>query len=42
MQLLRQTGAQVFKKSSQRKLQMKGEPLTRLNRMASESRPLSP
>jgi hypothetical protein len=36
-QLLRQTDAQVFKKYSQMKLQMKREALTKLNRKASES-----
>jgi integrase len=36
-QLLRQTDAQVFKKYSQMKLQMKREALTKLNRNASES-----
>jgi integrase len=36
-QMLRQTDAQVFKKYSQMKLQMKREALTKLNRKASES-----
>ena len=36
-QMLRQTDAQVFKKYSQMKLQMKREALTKLNRRASES-----
>ncbi|MGD0050032.1 MAG: hypothetical protein ABSE42_23805 [Bryobacteraceae bacterium] len=36
-QFLRQTDAQVFKKHSQMKLQMKREALTKLNRKASES-----
>jgi integrase len=36
-QMLRQTDAQVFKKYSQMKLQMKREALTKLNRQASES-----
>jgi integrase len=36
-QLLRQTDAQVFKKYSQMKLQMKREALTKLNRLANES-----
>jgi hypothetical protein len=35
--MLRQTDAQVFKKYSQMKLQMKREALTKLNRRASES-----
>ena len=35
-QMLRQTDAQVFKKYSQMKLQMKREALTKLNRKASE------
>jgi hypothetical protein len=35
--LLRQTDAQVFKKYSQMKLQMKREALAKLNRRASES-----
>ena len=35
--LLRQTDAQVFKKYSQMKLQMKREALRKLNRKASES-----
>jgi len=34
--MLRQTDAQVFKKYSQMKLQMKREALTKLNRKASE------
>jgi len=34
--MLRQTDAQVFKKYSQMKLQMKREALTKLNRRASE------
>ena len=36
-QMLRQTDAQVFKKYSQMKLQMKREALTKLNRKANES-----
>jgi integrase len=36
-QLLRQTDAQMFKKYSRMKLQMKHEALTKLNRKASES-----
>jgi integrase len=36
-QMLRQTDAQVFKKYSQMKLQMKREALAKLNRKASES-----
>ena len=36
-QMLRQTDAQVFKKYSEMKLQMKREALTKLNRQASES-----
>ena len=36
-QMLRQTDAQVFKKYSQMKLQMKREALTKLNRHANES-----
>ncbi len=36
-QMLRQTDAQVFKKYSQMKLQMKREALAKLNRRASES-----
>jgi hypothetical protein len=36
-QLLRQTGAQVFKKYSQMKLGMKREALAKLNRHANES-----
>jgi integrase len=35
-QMLRQTDAQVFKRYSQRKLQMKREALQKLNRKASE------
>ena len=35
-QMLRQTDAQVFKKYSQMKLQMKREALAKLNRRASE------
>jgi uncharacterized protein YbjQ (UPF0145 family) len=35
--MLRQTDAQVFKKYSQMRLQMKREALTKLNRRASES-----
>jgi hypothetical protein len=35
-QMLRQTDAQVFKKYSQMKLQMKREALAKLNRKASE------
>ena len=38
-QMLRQTDAQVFKKYSQMKLQMKREALAKLNRKASESGP---
>ena len=37
-QMLRQTDAQVFKKYSQMKLQMKREALAKLNRRASEPR----
>jgi integrase len=40
-QMLRQTDAQVFKKYSQMKLQMKREALAKLNRKASESDPSS-
>jgi integrase len=40
-QMLRQTDAQVFKKYSQMKLQMKREALAKLNRKASESTPSS-
>jgi uncharacterized protein YbjQ (UPF0145 family) len=36
MQLLRQSGAQVFKKYSQMKLKMKREALEKLNRRANE------
>jgi len=39
-QMLRQTDAQVFKKYSQMKLQMKREALTKLNRKASEVVPI--
>jgi len=38
-QMLRQTDAQVFKKYSQMKLQMKREALEKLNRRASEMAP---
>jgi hypothetical protein len=40
-QMLRQGDAQVFKKYSQMKLQMKREALERLNRRASEMVPAS-
>ncbi len=40
-QMLQQTDAQVFKKYSQMKLQMKREALAKLNRKASESAPNS-
>jgi len=40
-QMLRQTDAQVFKKYSQMKLQMKREALVKLNRKASETGPNS-
>jgi hypothetical protein len=40
--LLRQGDAQVFKKYSQMKLQMKREALEKLNRRANEMAPVSP
>ena len=39
-QMLRQSDAQVFKKYSQMKLQMKREALTKLNRQANEVAPV--
>jgi hypothetical protein len=39
-QMLRQSDAQVFKKYSQMKLQMKREALTKLNRQANEVTPV--
>ena len=41
-QMLRQGDAQVFKKYSQMKLQMKREALTKLNRRANEIAPVAP
>jgi integrase len=41
-QMLRQSDAQVFKKYSQMKLQMKREALTKLNRQANEVTPVEP
>jgi hypothetical protein len=40
-QMLRQSDAQVFKKYSQMKLQMKREALEKLNRRASEMEPVA-
>jgi gentisate 1,2-dioxygenase len=40
-QMLRQTDAQVFKKYSQMKLQMKREALEKINRWANEMAPLA-
>jgi hypothetical protein len=41
-QMLRQTDAQVFKRYSQMKLQMRREALEKLNRTASDSVPKKP
>jgi len=40
-QMLRQSDAQVFKKYSQMKLQMKREALEKLNRRANEMEPIA-